>query len=186
MMGSHLYETLKDLNCDVLPTFYKSTLDPRETITQEMDNHEDQPRNTQPCHQKSWAQTIHSPDIEKHEPRPHTSLPKLARKNSLSQRRTGLNAKLGWKNKISSNAKLGSQHQRYMSPDHSQPCHRKYMSPDHSQPCHRKTWAATTHSPAKTRSKKPALPTSNWTQTQNVVQAPENKKYFTICCIRGG
>ena len=37
MMGSHLYETLKDLNCDVLPTFYKSTLDPRETITQEME-----------------------------------------------------------------------------------------------------------------------------------------------------
>ena len=37
MMGSHLYETLKDLNCDVLPTFYNSTLDPRETITQEME-----------------------------------------------------------------------------------------------------------------------------------------------------
>ena len=37
MMGSHLYEALKDLNCDVLPTFYKSTLDPRETITQEME-----------------------------------------------------------------------------------------------------------------------------------------------------
>ena len=36
MMGSHLYDTLKDLNCDVLPTFYKSTLDKRETITQEM------------------------------------------------------------------------------------------------------------------------------------------------------
>jgi len=36
MMGSHLYETLKYLNCDVLPTFYNSTLDPRETITQEM------------------------------------------------------------------------------------------------------------------------------------------------------
>ena len=37
MMGSHLYEALKDLNCDVLPTFFKSTLDPRETITQEME-----------------------------------------------------------------------------------------------------------------------------------------------------
>ena len=37
MMGSHLYDTLKDLNCDVLPTFYKSTLDKRETITQEME-----------------------------------------------------------------------------------------------------------------------------------------------------
>ena len=37
MMGYHLYETLKDLNCDVLPTFYNSTLDPRETITQEME-----------------------------------------------------------------------------------------------------------------------------------------------------
>ena len=37
MMGSHLYETLKDLNCDVLPTFYNSTLDKRETITQEME-----------------------------------------------------------------------------------------------------------------------------------------------------
>ena len=36
MMGSHLYEALKDLNCDVLPTFYNSTLDNRETITQEM------------------------------------------------------------------------------------------------------------------------------------------------------
>ena len=36
MMGSHLYDTLKDLNCDVLPTFYNSTLDNRETITQEM------------------------------------------------------------------------------------------------------------------------------------------------------
>ena len=37
MMGSHLYETLKDLNCDVLPTFYKPTLDSRETIIQEME-----------------------------------------------------------------------------------------------------------------------------------------------------
>ena len=37
MMGSHLYDALKDLNCDVLPTFYNSTLDPRETITQEME-----------------------------------------------------------------------------------------------------------------------------------------------------
>jgi len=37
MMGSHLYDTLKDLNCDVLPTFYNSTLDKRETITQEME-----------------------------------------------------------------------------------------------------------------------------------------------------
>ena len=27
MMGSHLYETLKDLNCDVVPTFFKSTLE---------------------------------------------------------------------------------------------------------------------------------------------------------------
>ena len=36
MMGSHLYDALKDLNCDVLPTFYNSTLDQRETITQEM------------------------------------------------------------------------------------------------------------------------------------------------------
>ncbi len=35
MMGSHLYEALKDK--DVLPTFYKSTLDPRETITDEME-----------------------------------------------------------------------------------------------------------------------------------------------------
>lgn len=35
MMGSHLYEDLKGK--DVLPTFYKSTLDPRETITQEME-----------------------------------------------------------------------------------------------------------------------------------------------------
>ena len=35
MMGSHLYEALKGK--DVLPTFYKSTLDPRETITQEME-----------------------------------------------------------------------------------------------------------------------------------------------------
>jgi GDP-4-dehydro-6-deoxy-D-mannose reductase len=35
MMGSHLYEALKDK--DVLPTFYKSTLDPRDTITQEME-----------------------------------------------------------------------------------------------------------------------------------------------------
>ena len=37
MMGSHLYDALKDLNCDVLPTFYNSTLDQRETITQEME-----------------------------------------------------------------------------------------------------------------------------------------------------
>ena len=37
MMGSHLYETLKDLNSDVVPTFFKSTLDPRDTITQEME-----------------------------------------------------------------------------------------------------------------------------------------------------
>ena len=35
MMGSHLYEALKDK--DVLPTFFKSTLDPRDTITQEME-----------------------------------------------------------------------------------------------------------------------------------------------------
>jgi len=34
MMGSHLYDTLRDQ--DVLPTFYNSTLDQRETITQEM------------------------------------------------------------------------------------------------------------------------------------------------------
>ena len=34
MMGSHLYDALKDQ--DVLPTFYNSTLDNRETITQEM------------------------------------------------------------------------------------------------------------------------------------------------------
>ena len=37
MMGSDLYDTLKDLNCDVLPSFYNSTLDKRETITQEME-----------------------------------------------------------------------------------------------------------------------------------------------------
>jgi GDP-4-dehydro-6-deoxy-D-mannose reductase len=37
MMGSHLYDALKNLNCDVLPTFYNSTLDKRETITQEME-----------------------------------------------------------------------------------------------------------------------------------------------------
>ena len=37
MMGSHLYEALTDLNCDVLPTFFKSTLDPRDTITHEME-----------------------------------------------------------------------------------------------------------------------------------------------------
>ena len=37
MMGSHLYETLKDQNCDVVPTFFKSTLDPRDTITQDME-----------------------------------------------------------------------------------------------------------------------------------------------------
>ena len=36
MMGSHLYDALKDLNCDVLPTYYDSTLDSRETITHEM------------------------------------------------------------------------------------------------------------------------------------------------------
>ena len=35
MMGSHLYDALKDQ--DVLPTFYNSTLDKRETITQEME-----------------------------------------------------------------------------------------------------------------------------------------------------
>ena len=35
MMGSHLYDALRGK--DVLPTFYKSTLDPRETITQEME-----------------------------------------------------------------------------------------------------------------------------------------------------
>ena len=35
MMGSHLYDALRDQ--DVLPTFYKSTLDKRETITQEME-----------------------------------------------------------------------------------------------------------------------------------------------------
>jgi len=35
MMGSHLYDALRDK--DVLPTFYNSTLDKRETITQEME-----------------------------------------------------------------------------------------------------------------------------------------------------
>ena len=35
MMGSHLYDALRDQ--DVLPTFYNSTLDKRETITQEME-----------------------------------------------------------------------------------------------------------------------------------------------------
>ena len=35
MMGSHLYDALRGK--DVLPTFYNSTLDPRETITQEME-----------------------------------------------------------------------------------------------------------------------------------------------------
>ena len=35
MMGSHLYDALRDQN--VLPTFYNSTLDKRETITQEME-----------------------------------------------------------------------------------------------------------------------------------------------------
>ena len=35
MMGSHLYDALRDR--DVLPTFYNSTLDKRETITQEME-----------------------------------------------------------------------------------------------------------------------------------------------------
>ena len=34
-MGSHLYDALRDQ--DVLPTFYNSTLDKRETITQEME-----------------------------------------------------------------------------------------------------------------------------------------------------
>ena len=35
MMGAHLYDALRDQ--DVLPTFYNSTLDKRETITQEME-----------------------------------------------------------------------------------------------------------------------------------------------------
>ena len=35
MMGSHLYDALRDQ--DVLPPFYNSTLDKRETITQEME-----------------------------------------------------------------------------------------------------------------------------------------------------
>ena len=35
MMGSHLYDALRDQH--VLPTFYNSTLDKRETITQEME-----------------------------------------------------------------------------------------------------------------------------------------------------
>ena len=35
MMGSHLYDALRDQ--DVLPSFYNSTLDKRETITQEME-----------------------------------------------------------------------------------------------------------------------------------------------------
>ena len=35
MMGSHLYEALKER--DVIPTYYKSTLDPREKITEEME-----------------------------------------------------------------------------------------------------------------------------------------------------
>ena len=35
MMGAHLYEDLQDIQ--VLPTFFKSTLDPRDTITQEME-----------------------------------------------------------------------------------------------------------------------------------------------------
>ena len=34
MMGSHLYDALIDQ--DVLPTYYDSTLDSRETITNEM------------------------------------------------------------------------------------------------------------------------------------------------------
>ena len=35
MMGSHLYEALKEK--DVVPTYYKSTLDSRDPITQEME-----------------------------------------------------------------------------------------------------------------------------------------------------
>ena len=35
MMGSHLYEALKEK--DVIPTYYKSTLDSRDPITQEME-----------------------------------------------------------------------------------------------------------------------------------------------------
>tara|TARA_Y100001963_G_scaffold78197_1_gene108358 strand:- start:152 stop:1072 length:921 start_codon:yes stop_codon:yes gene_type:complete len=35
MMGSHLYEALKET--DVVPTYYKSTLDPRDAITQDME-----------------------------------------------------------------------------------------------------------------------------------------------------
>jgi len=35
MMGSHLYEALKEK--DVIPTYYKSTLDSRDSITQEME-----------------------------------------------------------------------------------------------------------------------------------------------------
>ena len=35
MMGSHLYEALKEK--DVVPTYYKSTLDPRDAITQDME-----------------------------------------------------------------------------------------------------------------------------------------------------
>jgi len=35
MMGSHLYEALKEK--DVVPTYYKSTLDPRDNITQDME-----------------------------------------------------------------------------------------------------------------------------------------------------
>jgi len=35
MMGSHLYEALQEK--DVIPTYYKSTLDSRDSITQEME-----------------------------------------------------------------------------------------------------------------------------------------------------
>ena len=35
MMGSHLYEALKEK--DVVPTYYKSTLDYRDPITQDME-----------------------------------------------------------------------------------------------------------------------------------------------------
>ena len=35
MMGSHLYDALKDT--DVIPTYYKSTLDSREDIVDEME-----------------------------------------------------------------------------------------------------------------------------------------------------
>ena len=36
MMGSHLYEALKDEDMDVVATYHNSTLDESETITQEM------------------------------------------------------------------------------------------------------------------------------------------------------